>query len=154
MTEVAPKTRADARNSGAVTYFTGRPCKHGHVAARRTKDGRCRGCERAAGRSETARRAGKKYRATERGRAARRAYSSAAQGRCPQASEAARVNHDGRCAICGDANPGRRGWQVDHDHTTGAVRGVLCRSCNLGLGNFRDSPALLTAAAAYLEDRA
>lgn len=42
-------------------------------------------------------------------------------------------------------------YAVDHDHKTGAVRGVLCRSCNIGLGNFRDSPSLLRSAARYLE---
>jgi predicted nucleic acid-binding Zn ribbon protein len=57
----------------------------------------------------------------------------------------------GCCAICRSATTnGRGGFQVDHDHATGAVRGILCNSCNQGLGRFRDDPALLLKAAAYL----
>lgn len=39
---------------------------------------------------------------------------------------------------------------VDHCHTTGAYRGILCHSCNVGIGMFRDSPVALTNAIKYL----
>ncbi len=54
----------------------------------------------------------------------------------------------GRCAICTD--PMLRP-QVDHCHTTGDVRGLLCRGCNQGIGLLRDDPVRLQAAVLYLK---
>lgn len=59
-------------------------------------------------------------------------------------------NQFGRCAICGQTP--KRGLVVDHDHETGDVRGLLCFSCNSGLGFFRDNIRLLAGAIVYLED--
>jgi hypothetical protein len=50
------------------------------------------------------------------------------------------------CVICGDETK----LVVDHDHTTGKIRGMLCNHCNRGLGHFRDDPTLLEFAAQYL----
>jgi hypothetical protein len=50
------------------------------------------------------------------------------------------------CVICGCGDK----LVVDHDHNTGAVRGMLCNHCNRGLGHFRDDPMLLEFAAQYL----
>ncbi|TMR97331.1 endonuclease domain-containing protein [Nonomuraea basaltis] len=57
---------------------------------------------------------------------------------------------DGRCAVC-HAGFKKRRPHVDHNHQTGAVRGLLCFTCNTAIGKMRDDPALLRAAAAYLE---
>ena len=57
----------------------------------------------------------------------------------------------GVCAICGNGNDGARQLSIDHDHGTGAVRGLLCDRCNPMLGYARDNVAVLQAAIAYLE---
>lgn len=58
----------------------------------------------------------------------------------------------GACAICRRAKTeSDRTFDVDHSHETGAVRGILCRDCNLGLGRFKDNPELLREAVKYLE---
>ena len=55
----------------------------------------------------------------------------------------------GVCGICGDP-PKEKRLCIDHDHNTGIVRGLLCHTCNTGLGMFRDSPDLMLKAIAYL----
>lgn len=62
----------------------------------------------------------------------------------------------GVCAICG--NPETRILRgtltclnVDHDHKTGRVRGLLCWACNMGLGRLGDSLERVRAAVSYLE---
>jgi len=65
------------------------------------------------------------------------------------------------CAICGAMESTGRSssMHVDHDHSCcpgkrscgQCVRGVLCTSCNQGLGRFKDDPDRLVAAAIYLE---
>ena len=52
----------------------------------------------------------------------------------------------GLCAVCREAPA----TCVDHDHETGRVRGLLCRTCNLGIGHLKDDPERLESAARYL----
>ena len=55
------------------------------------------------------------------------------------------------CAVCRTTKPSGRGtWHVDHDHTTGKIRGLLCHKCNTGIGLFNDNPQLLQQAKEYL----
>ena len=55
---------------------------------------------------------------------------------------------DYSCKICGKDDDGE--LCVDHDHNTGKVRGLLCHTCNKGLGLLYDSPKLLRNAITYL----
>jgi len=64
------------------------------------------------------------------------------------------------CAICGSKEPGAslksgkgyKNFAVDHNHLTGKIRGLLCRGCNVGIGNLKDNPELLEKAAAYIRN--
>jgi hypothetical protein len=56
----------------------------------------------------------------------------------------------GFCAICLE-KPTHRKLDGDHDHATGAVRGLLCNKFNGGMGLLRDSPEILAAAIEYLQ---
>jgi hypothetical protein len=97
----------------------------------------------------------------ERTRAVNRAWHAAHPGH----ARAVRIKHhyglttgdfdamlaaqDGKCAICA-APFGAETPNIDHDHNTGGVRGLLCRDCNFALGRFADDPDRLSAAIAYL----
>jgi hypothetical protein len=62
--------------------------------------------------------------------------------------QAAEMKKNG-CEMCGTHN----NLHIDHNHTTGKVRGILCTNCNRGLGHFKDSPDLLQKAIQYLKER-
>jgi hypothetical protein len=58
---------------------------------------------------------------------------------------------DYKCAACGvTAEENGRRLAVDHDHSTGNIRGILCDACNVAIGKFKDSLLILRAAIAYL----
>lgn len=60
------------------------------------------------------------------------------------------AEQEGRCKLCGSPTDSAD-MHIDHDHRTGLVRGLLCRSCNAGLGMFHDNPEELRKAIAYIE---
>jgi hypothetical protein len=64
--------------------------------------------------------------------------------------EAMKARQQGRCAICKRTQEANLG--VDHCHTTGRVRGLLCHDCNRMLGFARDNPQTLATAAKYLKE--
>ena len=84
----------------------------------------------------------------------RRSFLATRHGTTRKALEAILERQGNQCALCGEA---WKGWNstirlhIDHDHTTGRVRGFLCGDCNTALGRFGDDPARLRKAIAYLE---
>ena len=60
------------------------------------------------------------------------------------------TQQENKCAICGNNFKDSKDACMDHCHSSEKVRDVLCRSCNMGLGYFKDSMERLLAAAQYL----
>lgn len=168
-------SKAEARSAGLTRYFTGKPCKHGHISEREVASGNCTECLRlkqAALRKaspERSKEVQRRYREKNKKRLLelKRAWQAAN----PEKVEAARrkfrlkrfggievfdalfQKQDGKCAICSTgkgALTGQRRLAVDHCHTTNVVRGLLCGSCNRMLGFAKDSPKTLLEAVAYL----
>ncbi len=54
------------------------------------------------------------------------------------------------CAICKNKCKKNKNLSVDHSHSTGNIRGLLCNDCNVGLGFFQDNILLLESAKNYL----
>ncbi len=81
-------------------------------------------------------------------------------GLTPSAYESLLEGQGRACAICRESlddyvkrQNRYKNFAVDHDHESGAVRGLLCDGCNLGLGKFNDDPALIRKAIDYLLSR-
>ncbi len=119
-------------------FFTGKPCKNGHVAERWKYNGMCVECKRDADRASNIT-AGKRYRV-------KKLY-----GVTVEDVKQLCINQNNKCAICSDDFVDTHLTQIDHCHVTGKVRGLLCINCNWLLGKSRDNPELLRAAAKYLE---
>jgi hypothetical protein len=115
-------TRADAKAQGLPRYFTGRPCKHGHVVERKTHDRKCVKCIAV----------NNKAWSDANGRTWRRDKSRAEKavlGRYappPLECDCPPRPADGRCQACGGSGP----LMMDHDHETGAFRAWVCAKCN------------------------
>jgi hypothetical protein len=54
------------------------------------------------------------------------------------------------CAICNQEPQNERELVVDHDHTTGEIRGLLCYSCNSAIGLLKEDPELFARAYDYM----
>ena len=61
---------------------------------------------------------------------------------------------EGKCLICGHhQNEFKRRFDVDHNHTTGKIRGLLCGGCNLVIGNAKEDVNVLKNAIEYLNNQ-
>jgi hypothetical protein len=63
------------------------------------------------------------------------------------------ASQGGECALCGSDSPNsaNASWAVDHCHSTGRVRGILCHPCNTALGLLKDNTDTLLRAVDYLK---
>lgn len=88
----------------------------------------------------------------ERNRRHQRRARLAGYGLTPEGFDSMWELQGGLCAICKREMTlvGPLRCNIDHDHVTGAVRGLLCRPCNSGLGFFADVPERLASAITYL----
>lgn len=61
-------------------------------------------------------------------------------------------SHNGECEVCRE-QPTKKRLVLDHDHETGAFRGLLCSECNLALGLLKDSRFRAMGIISYLDSR-
>lgn len=80
----------------------------------------------------------------------RSAWLARRYGMTPEAYDEIVAAQANRCAICGDEPSEGKALHIDHDHKSGAVRGLLCGHCNRAIGLFRDNADVIEMAAAYL----
>ena len=144
---------------GARWYWTGRKCVNGHISLRDVASRGCTECRRIRNgkwmsrarasnreaflRTERASRLRSKDRLGEKGIKMRsRKYNLWNKHRITvEQYEKMFKEQDGKCAICGTTpkikeqyHRGQSGvLHVDHDHSTGMIRGLLCHSCNQGM---------------------
>ena len=129
-------SRKDAALRKLKRYFTGAPCRHGHVVDRRTGTGRCTTCESNSGKTWYA----------KHGRGKKRHYKRRWLG-YPEPTRP----QPKRCECCSKSISR---LCLDHDHTTKKFRGWLCNKCNRGLGYLGDTVSAIRLAVRYLERNA
>lgn len=147
--------RAIARELGELKYV-GEDCPYGHGGLRYTRRGQCVECLKI---SKV------KYRNSDHGKAKELDYRKNYQtpngpkyraskyGLTADDVEQMKISQDFKCKICEnefDENP--KNMHIDHNHNTNKVRGLLCHSCNVGLGCFKDDQYLLFSALKYLQE--
>ena len=127
---------------------TGNQCQKCAQTLRYQNNGRCVAC--------TKQHESKRNAKPERKQAARKRQLKTRYGLNESDYNRLLVVQSTTCAICDRTLPttlitGKRGVAVDHDHTTGKVRGLLCSSCNNMLGHAKDNINTLLNAVTYLQ---
>lgn len=70
----------------------------------------------------------------------------------PEQYQAMLIAQNHGCKLCGKKAAGKRPLAIDHNHSTGQVRGLLCYGCNRAIA-ILDTPSLLKFAMAYLDSQ-
>lgn len=137
-----PKKRVDARKiaiENGWKYYNGTKCRRGHSGQRLTKDGQCVECRSILR---------KKHYNPERMRnwELKKLFGITLDD-YKKLSE--QQNHV--CKICKNPEKNNKRLAVDHCHDTGKIRGLLCFTCNMGIGYLKHNPELIKIAALYCE---
>ena len=132
--------RAITRQRLSHAKVTGRPCKN---CGGRLRYGRSYSCVRCSDVRTKSRKSTKAYKLYARNYWMKKRYGI-------DFAEMTRLLslQGGKCAICRTSEPGHA--MVDHCHKSDSVRKILCNSCNVGLGGFKDKIGNLKAAILYL----
>jgi hypothetical protein len=69
-----------------------------------------------------------------------------------QQYEDMKANQNGVCAICNKIPANNKSLQIDHNHRTGKVRGLLCFRCNFGMSYFSEDVERFKRVVVYLEE--
>lgn len=134
--------RQKALAAGEKYYTPPAPCVRGHRGGKRqTSTGECIEC-----RTYWI----KKYKMSRRNYRLKKVYGISHNG-----YENILASQGGLCAICKSDDPKAMGFfHIDHNHSTGVIRGLLCGPCNQAIGLFRESPKILAAASNYISKHA
>lgn len=122
-------------------YFTGKPCKRGHIAKRFTANSVCVECDAF---HKLDKNKAKNYELEKK------------YGITVEEYERLLKLQNYKCKICNKpetklVNKKICKLAVDHCHSTGKIRGLLCYACNVGIGFFKHNSDFLKAAAIYCE---
>jgi hypothetical protein len=168
LSKVAPNsplvTREDAKSSGKTRFFSGEPCKRGHIAEQYVVNRKCVECQREEMRERywgdpgLYRARAKQYYEKPENKEKVRANSRKHKLLKPtkyyyskrQEREAGRPRPP-VCELCAKPNRNNRPIYFDHCHASGSFRGWLCHRCNTILGQVDDNAVLLRRLADYLE---
>ena len=118
-------------------YFSGVPCPKGHLADRLIYNKQCVECKKLTDRTSN-KKASRKYQLSKHYNLTEVEFKEL------------KIKQQNKCAICTDELGEGHRTQIDHCHKTGDVRGLLCKRCNMMLGNARDDITILENAIRYL----
>lgn len=157
------QNRLDAIENGKKYYESETPCKVCGSKEKYTKNSSCRPCTlkkskgnlydaELMGKYRTKEKKAKWLRENEERRVAiQRRYQLKQYGITENDYQKMLAEQKGVCKICGVEETVN--LSVDHCHTTGTVRGLLCKKCNVGIGYFKDNPDTLAKAIEYLQGK-
>jgi hypothetical protein len=145
--------RNSALNNGQVFYDRGIPCKRGHICLRYAKSDKCIECIRIA--KLTWRKRNPEQVSSDR----KKYHLKELYKITPEQYDCLLMLQNGVCRICkkpetqiSNKNKKIKMLAVDHCHNTNQIRGLLCASCNQGIGKFNHDSVLLREAALYCEE--